>query len=230
MCHSATARPTHGVVGDRAVFVPWNPPTTTRSRTRTGCVFCFSHFAVPCVMRYSSSVAEASPPDLPTKLVLRVPATAKCRRPPAHQGRPPSSFCGVGARAPSAQGRVPSPPGSPTMSCRIAAIPARVVPSGPPRLFECHPSTAVPAKVALFARARAPSQRSLSCRPRQGRPPSPSGSLFARPLPDRLPSCFGECHRVARQAAFWRVSVSSEFRRRRPPTESPATGRFGQRL
>ena len=46
VCHSATARPTHEVVVGRAVFVTWNPPTTTRSRTRTGFVFCFFPFAV----------------------------------------------------------------------------------------------------------------------------------------------------------------------------------------
>ena len=46
VCHSATARPTHEVVVGRAVFVTWNPPTTARSRTRTGFVFCFFPFAV----------------------------------------------------------------------------------------------------------------------------------------------------------------------------------------
>ena len=45
MCYSAAARPPCGVVVGRAVFVPWSPPTTIRSRTRTGFVFCCFHFA-----------------------------------------------------------------------------------------------------------------------------------------------------------------------------------------
>ena len=102
MCHSATARPTYGVVVDRAVFVTWNPPATTRSRTRTGFVFCFSHFAVPCVMCYNSSVRcpRRSPrrplPELssPARGVAarfaHLAGFASARQSP--QGRPPIAF------------------------------------------------------------------------------------------------------------------------------------------
>ena len=150
MCHSATARPTHGVVVDRAVFVPWNPPTTTRSRTRTGFVFCFSHFAVPCVMCWNSSVVLAGvldvhfqsrplcpPCSCPRQRQRRprqiCPPSWFCESPSPRQGRPPIAFASaVFASVFFASAKAPSPSGS-------SAVPARV------------------ARQALFASAKAPS-------------------------------------------------------------------------
>ena len=211
MCHSATARPTHGVVVDRAVFVPWNPPTTTRSRTRTGFVFCFSHFAVPCVMRYNSSVVLAGvldvhfqsrplcppcscprhpPPDLPTKLVLRVPHSLP--------GSPANRFCEC-RRAPPGSARFAS---ARVIWSLSSAVPARVARQALFASAKAPWSSAVPARVAdqaLFASAKAlsppgrppsgsPAKLFLRV-PRQGRPPSPPNSpakLFLR-VPKRRP-------------------------------------------
>ena len=124
MCHSATARPTHEVVVGRAVFVTWNPPTTARSRTRTGFVFCFFPFAVLHqpnrrghrdirLMCHSSSDVLAG--HRQSRLSSRP------------RQSPPSSFangrvvCGVAHQ---------SPPPSPV------AVPARVVPTSPPKSSE----------------------------------------------------------------------------------------------
>ena len=93
MCHSATARPTHGVVVGRAVFVAWNPPTTTRSRTRTVFVFCFSPASCctsatrRCNVGGGRKVTRASSGAvLARQLFLRVPDSSEFRRPPpAHQ-------------------------------------------------------------------------------------------------------------------------------------------------
>ena len=115
MCHSATARPTHEVVVGRAVFVMWNPPTTARSRTRTGFVFCFFPFAVLHqpnrrghrdirVMCHSSSDVLARPrrPPPESSVESSAPESAKF-------------FCEWQSRAESST-RVlrpsPSPPGS----------------------------------------------------------------------------------------------------------------------
>ena len=117
MCHSATARPTHEVVVGRAVFVTWNPPTTARSRTRTGFVFCFFPFAVLHqpnrrghrdirVMCHSSSDVLARPrrPPPESSIESSAPESAKL-------------FCEWQSRAESPtrvlrQVPSPSPPGS----------------------------------------------------------------------------------------------------------------------
>ena len=53
MCHSATARPTHGVVVGRAVLVSWNPPAATQSKT-------FHGFCASCSFLCTGGTATAS--------------------------------------------------------------------------------------------------------------------------------------------------------------------------
>ena len=125
MCYSATARPTHEAVVGRAVFVTWNPPTTARSRTRTGFVFCFFPFAVLHqpnrrghrhirVMCHSSSDVLARPrrPPPESSVESSAPESANLRM---------AESCGVAHQ---------SPPPSPV------AVPARVVPTSPPKSSE----------------------------------------------------------------------------------------------
>ena len=218
MCHSATARPTHGVVVGRAVFVAWNPPTTTRSRTGTGFVFCFSHFAVRDVLQYQRRPRRSPRRPLPewsavsavqlsslepvrgvparfAHLILQVPAS-----PPAGRRQSllrVSSFAVFLRVAPQAVLASVSPPGSSAVPASSwSAVPVRVVRrprlGRPPSSCECQ--IAVPVRVVR--------------RPRQGRPPSsfygslssasPSGSSSAKaPSP---PGSSAVPTRVTRQA------------------------------
>ena len=259
MCHSATARSTHGVVVERAVFVTWNPPTTTRSRTRTGFVFCFSRFAVRDVLQYqrrprrsprrplpessavsavqlSSPEPEASLPDLPTKLILRVPASP----PPG----PPIAFASAVVRR-LGQGRPPVPPGRPP-SCFSECVPTRVV----RRPCQGRPPSSLILRVSGVCRPPSPSVlreclESVVRRPRHGRPPSPPGSpaklvlrvsgvrrpvrVVRHPRQGRPPSSFCECQSAIRArppSSFYECleSVVRRPRQGRPPSPpgSPA--------
>ena len=53
MCHSATVRPTHGVVVGRAVLVPWNP-AATESKTFHG--FCAPSGSLTMVQTFGALV------------------------------------------------------------------------------------------------------------------------------------------------------------------------------
>ena len=139
MCHSTTARPTHRVVVGRAVFVVWNPPTTTRSRTRTGFVFAASP-------THRAALAQ-------TDVAMLGEATRSQEHRP-EPSSPASSFCECQSGLNSVvsrpcQGCSGSPPGSPPSSfCECHTEPSSVRhPLSPPK------SPAIPACQALFASA-----------------------------------------------------------------------------
>ena len=141
----------------RAVFVTWNPPTTTRSRTTR--VFCSASSTSPCctsanrrctagggekdirVMRHNSSVVLAG--------VLAVQCRSRLPCPwPSRQIRPPS-FCESSAVPAGGSSAVPA-----RFARKISPARARVVRSPQQRRPPC--ALARVAGQALFSRAAPP--------------------------------------------------------------------------
>ena len=206
MCHSATARPTHEVVVGRAVFVTWNPPTTARSRTRTGFVFCFFPFAVLHqpnrrghrnirVMCHSSSDVLARPPRPPPESSVEssAPESAKL-------------FCEWQSRAESPtrvlrQVPSPSPPGSsrrPRQSRpKLFWSPSRFVP---------RQSLCMESPLESFNKPRQVFVRNTR-QALQARPLSESSAVIRRPCHSRLlsvPESGQECRSSSRPRSFAR--------------------------
>ena len=200
MCHSATARPTHEVVVGRAVFVTWNPPTTARSRTRTGFVFCFFPFAVLHqpnrrghrdirLMCHSSSDVLARPrrPPPESSVESSAPESAKlfCEWQSRVRSRPPESS--AKSRRRPRQGRPDVPAKVVRSFFGVPAVPTRVVQQAPPGssgLCQSHP-TSSPGSPAL----------------------SESSAVIRRPCQSRplsVPESGQECRSSSRPRSFAR--------------------------
>ena len=201
-CHGAP-HPWSGR-GSRRLRIAWNPPTTTRSRTRTGFVFCFSHASCctsanrRCNVGGGHKVTRASSGAVLTRqLFLRVPESSEFRRPPpARVVRRPC------------QGRSGSSPGSPLSSCLASVI-------CPPRQSHPQPplgSSAGPARVIRAVPARVVVRRRCFCerRPRQGRPPSPPGSPAKLFFPARVARQLAVPNQVWQTRSAWQSKQISK--------------------